>query len=221
MRLLDLFCGAGGAAMGYYWAGFTEIVGVDNRPQPRYPFEFVLGDALGYVEKHGREFDLIVASPPCQGYSRLKSLTTKKYPKLIGETREALQATARPYIIENVRDAWREMINPIMLCGTMFPGLRVQRHRLFECSPVVWFPPAPCHHWGRCGNQRLLNERGKRVAQSFKNCDFISVTGNGYIRDDARIAMGIDWMTQKELSQAIPPAYTEWLGRQIINRIRT
>jgi DNA (cytosine-5)-methyltransferase 1 len=143
MRLLDLFCGAGGAAMGYYRAGFTEIVGVDNRPQPRYPFEFILGDALEYCRKYGHLFDAVTGGPPCQAYTRLYAMATKEYPKLIPATRQAMIATGRPYIIENVSDAWREMINPIMLCGTMFPGLRVRRHRLFECSPVLWFPPAP------------------------------------------------------------------------------
>lgn len=184
MKLLDLYCGAGGAAMGYYRAGFTEIVGVDNRPQKRYPFEFVLGDALEYCRRYGHLFDLVVGSPPCQPYTRLHALVTGDYPKLISATGQAMIATGRPYIIENVSDAWREMINPIKLCGTMFPGLRVQRHRSFECNPVIWWPPGPCQHWGKCGNRHMVNDRGKRVSQSFQNCDFISVTGNGYIVAD-------------------------------------
>lgn len=217
-RALDLFCKAGGTSMGLHLAGF-EVTGVDIEPQKRYPFEFILGDALEYVALHGHKYDLVVAGPPCQPYSRLHALTTKEYPQLIGETRQALAATGRPYIIENVATAWRSMINPIMLCGTMFPELRVQRHRLFECSPVVWFPPAACYHWGRCGNQRLLNERGKRVIQSFENCDFLSISGNSYRVADGRTAMGISWMTRKELSQAIPPPYTEWLGREMLRLI--
>lgn len=217
-KALDLFCKAGGTSMGLHRAGF-DMTGVDIEPQRRYPFNFVQADALEYCAKHGGEFDLIVGAPPCQAYSRLSGLTTKEYPKLIGETRRVMQATGNPYIIENVRDAWREMINPIMLCGTMFPGLRVIRHRLFECSPVIWWPPAPCYHWGRCGNQRLLNDRGERIAQSFENCEFLSIAGNGYIVADGRKAMGIGWMTRAELSQAIPPAYTEWLGREILKLI--
>lgn len=204
--------------MGLHRAGF-EMTGVDIEPQPRYPFRFVQADALEYVAHWGHKFDLIVAGPPCQAYSRLKSMTIKQYPKLIGVTRQALQATGQPYIIENVSDAWREMINPIMLCGTMFPGLRVRRHRLFECSLTIWFPPGPCQHWGRCGNKQLLNDRGKRVTQSFANCEFLSITGNGYIAADGRIAMGIDWMTRAELNQAIPPAYTEWLGKKTLKLI--
>jgi DNA (cytosine-5)-methyltransferase 1 len=205
--------------MGYHRAGFSEIVVIDIVPQKRYPFNFILGDALEFCVKWGHEFDIIVGSPPCQSYSRLHALAKGKYPRLIGKTRLVMKATGRPYVIENVATAWRSMENPIMLCGTMFPGLRVQRHRLFECSPVVWFPPATCYHWGRCGNQRLLNGEGKRVTQSFENCDFLSISGNGYIAADGRKAMGIDWMTIAELSQAIPPAYTEWLGREMLRLI--
>ena len=205
---LDLFCKAGGTSTGLARAGF-DVTGVDIEAQRRYPFKFVLGDALEYCALHGAEFDLIVAGPPCQDYSRLRGLASKKYPRLIGATRQVMVATGRPYIIENVDTSWRSMINPIMLCGTMFPELRVQRHRMFECSPVIWFPPAPCNHWGRCRNQRLLNERGKRVTQSFENCDFLSISGNGYKVADGRKAMGIDWMTRTELSQAIPPPYFE------------
>jgi len=101
MRLLDLFCGAGGAAKGYYDAGFDEITGVDNRPQPRYPYRFVLGDALEYVAAHGREFDAIHASPPCQGYSALLCLPWLRgrvYPKLIAPLKPLLQATGRPWV---------------------------------------------------------------------------------------------------------------------------
>lgn len=202
--------------MGLHRAGFT-VTGVDIEPQKRYPFEFVLGDALKYCAKYGHKYDLIVAGPPCQLYSVTAPLSKGDYPDLVGPTREALQATGKPYIIENVPGSPLE--NPLMLCGTMFPELRVRRHRLFECWPSLWFPPAPCYHWGKCGNQRLLNERGKRVTQSFKNCDFLSITGNGYIVTDGRIAMDIPWMTVVELSQAIPPAYTEWLGHEMLKLI--
>jgi DNA (cytosine-5)-methyltransferase 1 len=216
MKALDLFCKAGGASMGLHRAGF-DVTGVDIEPQPHYPFEFVLADALEYVAQHGHKYDLIVAGPPCQLYSVTAALSKGGYPDLVGPTREALQATGKPYIIENVPGAPLE--NPLMLCGTMFPELRVRRHRLFECRPAIWFPPAPCYHWGRCGNQNLLNDQGKRVAQSFENCDFLTITGNGYIASDGRIAMDIPWMARKELSQAIPPAYTEWLGSQMLRLI--
>lgn len=215
-KALDLFCKAGGTSMGLHRAGF-ELTGVDIKPQKRYPFGFVLGDALEYVVKHGHEYDLIVAGPPCQLYSKLKALTTRVYPDLVGPTREALQARGKPYIIENVPGA--PLINPLLLCGTMFPGLRVRRHRLFECWPTLWWAPSPCAHWGRCGNNRLLNKEGKRVTQSFENCDFLTITGNSYKASDGRQAMGIPWMTRAELSQAIPPAYTEWLGKEILKLI--
>lgn len=217
MKALDLFCKAGGSSMGLHRAGF-DVTGVDIEPQKRYPFKFVLGDALEYVAEHGREYDLVIAGPPCQLYCVMAHMSKGGYPDLVGPTREALQATGRPYIIENVPGA--PLINPIKLCGTMFPGLRVIRHRLFECWPTLWWPPAPCYHWGRCGNKQLLNERGKRVVQSFANCDFLTITGNGYIAADGRIAMGIPWMTRNELSQAIPPAYTEWLGREMLKVIQ-
>lgn len=212
MRLLDLFCGAGGAAMGYYRAGFTEIIGIDNRPQKRYPFKFVLGDALEYMARYGHKFDLIHASPPCQAYSITASLSNGNHSDLVEPVRMYLQAISRPYIIENVPGA--PLINPIKLCGTMFPGLRVIRHRLFECSPTVWFPPGPCQHWGK-----VAPNFGKGTYDK-SEYDFICAAGKGFPPKVGREAMGIDWMTGKELSQAIPPPYTEWLGGQMIKEIR-
>lgn len=183
--------------MGYYRAGFSKIVGVDIEPQKRYPFEFVQADALEFCEKWGRDFDMVVGSPPCQPYSVTSFLSNGNHPRLIGETRRTMKATGRPYVIENVPGA--PLINPIKLCGTMFPDLRVIRHRLFECSPVVWFPLGCCYHWGSvsaCGRGKSKNNPG-----------------------GGRLAMGIDWMTKAELSQAIPPAYTEWLGKQMLSLI--
>lgn len=213
MRLLDIFCGAGGAAMGYYQAGFDEIVGVDIKPQPHYPFEFVQADAIEFCTAYGAEFDVIHASPPCQAYSVTASLSRRKHPMLIEETRDALQATGRPWVIENVPGA--PLINPLVLCGTMF-GLRVIRHRLFECSPVLWFPPRMCLHVGRASGSRLRNT-GKTHTLGFKDgYAYITVAGNNYLASEGRAAMGIDWMTRNELSQAIPPAYTRWIGEQFI-----
>jgi DNA (cytosine-5)-methyltransferase 1 len=206
--------------MGYYRAGFDEIVGVDINPQKRYPFEFVQGNALQYVSKHGRKFDVIHASPPCQLYSVTSPLSNGKYPDLVGPTREALMATGKPYIIENVPGA--PLVNPIMLCGTMFPELRVRRHRLFECLPVIWFPPGCCYHWGiasASGRGRSKGNLTGYIPGNLDNFDFITVAGYDYIAEDGGIAMGIDWMSKKELSQAIPPAYTEWLGLQMLKMI--
>jgi DNA (cytosine-5)-methyltransferase 1 len=215
MKLLDLFCGAGGCAMGYYRVGFTEIVGIDIEPQKRYPFEFVQGDALEFVAKYGHEFDMIHASPPCQVYSVTAPLSNAGHPDLVRPTREALQATGKPYIIENVIGA--PLTNAIMLCGTMFQ-LRVIRHRLFECNPYLWMPPAQCKHTGKIGNQSLVIN-GKRVINSFDHVDILCIAGHNFRASDARVAMDINWMSRDELSQAIPPAYTEWLGKEILKLI--
>lgn len=215
-RLLDLFCGAGGAAMGYYRAGF-DVVGVDINPMPRYPFEFHQADALEYCAAHGAEFDAIHASPPCQGYSVTKSIHGKTdHPLLIDATRELLMQTCKPYVIENVEGA--PLLNPLMLCGTMF-NLRVRRHRLFEMSDPIYFPPFTCNHWGKTlGNSARIKNR--RVVQSFALADFITVSGHDFSAKDARIAMGIDWMSAAQLAQAIPPAYTEFIGKHLIEALK-
>src|SRR3990167_3259097 len=140
-RLLDLFCGAGGSAVGYSRAGFDDIVGVDNRPMPRYPFTFVQADALEYVAEHGREFDAIHASPPCQGYSVMRNLPwlkAKEYPLLIEPTRELLEAFGKPWIIENVMGA---KLRAGWLCGTMF-DLPIFGHRYFESRGWLWLQPS-------------------------------------------------------------------------------
>ncbi len=205
MRLLDLFCGAGGAGEGYRLAGF-EVTGVDIKPQPRYkPGRFIQGDALEYAPAHGHEYDVIHASPPCQAYSVTKHLSNGTHPELVNETRELLQRIGKPYVIENVPGA--PLINPLVLCGTMFDGLRVYRHRLFECSSPLYFPPACCHHWGG---------RVPRAGRGANGKGFMSVSGHLSATDKARQAMGINWMTGAELSQAIPPAYTEWIGNQLM-----
>lgn len=216
--LLDTYCKAGGTSMGYHQAGF-EVVGVDIEPQKRYPFEFYQGDAIEFIVKYGKDFDVIVGSPPCQDYIPLKAIHGKTYPRLIKDTRRAMQKTGKPYIIENVKGARFELDNPIMLCGTMF-GLRVIRHRYFECNPILWWPPVQCKHIGKIGSSSLRNKNGKRLVNSFENVDILCITGHDFIVADARIAMSIDWMIGKELSQAIPPAYTKWLGekfRKVLN----
>jgi len=217
MKLLDLFCGAGGCSCGYFRAGFTDILGVDINRQPRYPFNFIKADALKLLEAFiitGRinDFDLIHASPPCQAYSVTKSLTTKKHPDLVGKTRELLKRSEKPYVIENVPGS--PLINPLMLCGTMFAELRVIRHRLFECNPIIWFPPAHCAHVGRASGAKT---RG--VRKDLKNFDYITVAGHDFIVKDGQEAMDLRYMRQKGLSQAIPPQYTEYIGKKIATMI--
>lgn len=207
-RLLDLFCGAGGAGMGYHRAGF-DVTGVDIAPQPHYPFALVQADALEYLAAHGGEYDMVHASPPCQGYSRLRHLPWLKgreYPMLIPAVREALQALGKPYVIENVTDA------PLMgaeLCGAAL-GLPISRHRRFECSDVLLFPACPGHE--------PLAHGGATMGRKYRSSGGITgvkVDGEAGWRAAAE-AMGIDWMTRAEAAQAIPPAYTEWIGRQMI-----
>ena len=213
-RLLDLFCGAGGCSVGYARAGF-DVVGVDIAPQPRYMFDFCQTDAFEYVDKHGLEVDVIHASPPCQGYSVGNGFGSKvTTPRLIAECRNRLTATNRPFVIENVIGAKREMANPVMLCGAMF-GIGVVRHRLFETNFVLDQPAHVCH--------------GKDVDR-----DLVSVTAHGPpprwykknpgIRFHLKIwkdAMGIDWMIRDELREAIPPVYTEYIGEQLLTILFT
>jgi DNA (cytosine-5)-methyltransferase 1 len=205
MRVLDLFCGAGGAGTGYARAG-CEVVGVDINPMPRYPYAFVQADALEYVREHGHQFDLIHASPPCQAHMALRHWTKREYVDLIEPTRAALITAARPYIIENVMKA--PLLTPIMLCGSMF-GLRVIRHRIFETSPPIWFAPASCSH-----PRNAVGRRGNEGTR-----EWITVTGHFSNVPKAQQAMGgLDWMTQHDLAQAIPPAYTQWLVQQIMGQ---
>jgi len=208
MKILDLFCGAGGCAVGYHQSGlFTEITGVDINPQPRYPFNFIQADALEYLRRHWQDYDIIHASPPCQAYSVTKSLTIKEHPDLVEQTRELLADSGKPYIIENVPGA--PLINPLMLCGSMF-GLKVKRHRLFEIWPnqIYFTPPCSC--------SRFFTHSGKGQFSSFANgANAICVAGHNFCVDDGRAAMGIDWMSGKELSQAIPPAYTRFIASHL------
>ena len=216
IRLLDLFSGAGGGGVGYFDAGF-RVVGVDHRPQPHYPFEFIRADALEYLAEHGNEYDVIHASPPCQAYSVTWGLYKRDYPMLIELVRDALIQTGKPYVIENVPGS--PLINPVMLCGTMF-GLKVIRHRLFECSPLIYFSPATCQHEGYATGNRARRVGITRTPRLSDGFNYVTVAGNNYLSDEGAKAMKIDWMTRAELSQAIPPAYTEWLGGQIIEIIQ-
>lgn len=208
-RLLDLFCCAGGAATGYSRAGF-DVVGVDVAPQPRYPFEFVQADALHYLAEHWREFDAVHASPPCQSYTPLGALHPHKtYPDLVAATRSLLDLTGLPYIIENVMSAPLDKDRSITLCGGMF-GLRTYRHRRFESRLALTAPAHPKHVALTATKQRRV-----RWAEGWH----VSITGDvgTYVGPEA---MGIDWMSGNELSEAIPPAYTEHLGAQLIDHVK-
>ena len=208
MRLLDLFCGAGGCAVGYHRAGF-EIVGVDINPQPRYPFEFHQDGALSFLEEHGHEFDAIHASPPCQAYTTARHIhqSKRKHPDLVSETRKLLERTGKPWVIENVMGA-PVQAGPACLCGLMF-GLKVLRHRLFETSFLLMTPPHPMHPKGNLTNSKNGYSTGET--------GFVCVAGNNFVREAGAKAMGIDWMkTRHEIAQAIPPAYTEFIGKQLM-----
>lgn len=209
-RLLDLFCGAGGCSVGYAAAGF-EVVGVDNRPQKRYPFEFHQADALTFPLDG---FDVIHASPPCQRFSVASNIhgnPKDRHPDLVDRARRRMQTAGKPFVIENVPGA--PLDNPIMLCGTMFPGLRVYRHRLFECHGFTLDdPPGPCKHTHRMG-------KSKGEYHTLDKSPFITCVGHNFQAKSGRVAMAIDWMTRDELAQAIPPAYTEWIGKQILGQL--
>ena len=207
MKLLDLFCGAGGASAGYAAAGF-DVHGVDLKHGKRYPFTYVRADVLDVLrdKNYLDQFDVIHASPPCQTHSITQHLrnaqgkTTSKL-DLIPETRAALIESGKPYIIENVQGS--PLINPIQLCGSSF-GLKVRRHRLFESNMDL--VGSVCNHklQGRpIGVYGSLNDeipKGGKTAATI---------------DEARNAMGISWAIWTELVEAIPPAYTKYLGGQI------
>jgi len=210
-RLLDLCCGAGGAAMGYHRAGF-DVIGVDIKPQPNYPFEFVVCDALAYLGlPHITEtFDAIHASPPCQtftAYRRKGHGVGDGYADLIAETRQLLWSAGLPWVIENVEGA--PLRSPLMLCGSMF-DLDVQRHRYFESDWPIDDPVWPCRH-------EIWAPRFPAATNRKPNSRRTVEVGVWRIPLDVQQrAMGIDWMTGEELSQAIPPAYTELIGAQLL-----
>lgn len=214
-KLLDLFCGAGGCSMGYHRAGF-DVVGVDINPQPHYPFEFHQADALTFPLEG---FDVIHASPPCQAFSSMTKGRWKNrhHPNFIEAVRDRLKDSRKPYVIENVKGA--PLINPFMLCGTMFGletsyGNQLIRHRIFE-SPELFFLKPRCRHNGLSaigvygGGQHPL--RRSRL----RNRD-LTADGREFGIKERKQAMGIDWMSSKELNEAIPPAYTEFIGRQLM-----
>lgn len=205
-RIADLFCNAGGAGMGYHRAGF-EVVGVDIEPQPDYPFEFIQADALEFDLS---AFDAVHASPPCQGYSS-KTMDKSRHPRLIGPVRERLEASGLPWIIENVAQAKPEMRNPIQLCGSAF-GLRVRRHRLFESNVLLLAPPCD-HRWQDADKRFRLYDHGRWFDSGIVH---VFGTGGGKGAEHWAEAMGIDWTDRAHMAEAIPPAYTEHIGRQLL-----
>src|SRR5437868_6730115 len=219
LKALDLFCGAGGASMGLHRAGF-DVTGVDIKPQPHYPFRFVQGDAMHYLDGALRGFDLIWASPPCQAYCALNVMkNARPHPDLVGKVRDRLKAIGMPYVIENVFGA--PLQQPILLCGSSFGlqshGYQLRRHRYFETSFTAGLSH-PCAH-----ARKTLGIYGQKVRD-------IAEEKRHYAKEKASRgkpqgvvlpqrygfeAMGIDWMNIAELSEAIPPAYSEWIARRI------
>ncbi len=206
LKVLDLYCGGGGAAKGYVDAGF-EPVGIDISPQPKYPYKFIQADALKIMRDVSflRSFDLIHASPVCKRYSNITRTagTQNKHPDDIPVVRRLLLKSGIPFVIENVPLA--PLKNYVLLCGTMF-GLNVEKHRLFECHPAVWFPPATCNHYKKVAKHGRPPDRKK---------EFAAVSGHFSDVVFCQDAMGIHWLGQKELALAIPPAYTLWVGEQM------
>lgn len=180
---------------------------MDLAPQRHYPFEFHQSDALAFIAEHGQEFDAIHASPPCQAYSITRLIWRdrggREHPRLVEPVRELLLSLGKPYIIENTPGA--PLIDPHVLCGTMFPELRVLRHRLFETS----FPYAPPTH------PEHPEERMAKVGRPVPEHGRMVVAGHFSDVKAARRAMGISWMSRDELAQAIPPAYTHHIGHQL------
>jgi DNA (cytosine-5)-methyltransferase 1 len=215
-RLLDLFCCAGGAGTGYARAGF-DVVGVDIKPQPRYPFTFWCYDVLELQPQIFWSFDAIHASPPCQGYSELRHAPgAKGAPLLIDRVRHMLEATGKPYVIENVEGAREAMHNPVMLCGTTFglgaQGCELRRHRLFESNVEIM--PLTCQHtdrpvigvYGGHARKRSAKHGGRGTRDVWE----------GGHATAAKEALGMDWATLAEMSEAIPPAFTHYIGKMLM-----
>jgi DNA (cytosine-5)-methyltransferase 1 len=207
--------------MGYHRAGFT-VSGVDIKPQPRYPFTFIQGDALEYIAAHGQEYDVIHASPPCQAFTQMsakwrgRGTRADEHPDLLTPTLTHLRPLTTPWVVENVPGARRLMRPTVILHGGMF-GLGVHRPRLFESSSMFLCAPAPrvpfpIGVYGTKPDGRTTyryrnngNYKGKSLIRAAKSIE------------EARAVMGIDWMTWEEIREAIPPAYTEWIGLQLMN----
>lgn len=217
--LLDLYCGAGGAGHGYALAGF-QVIGVDLYPQPRYPYEFIQSDAIEYLRHHWARFDVIHASPPCKVHTTLKAFSAPHHLNMVTPTRSVLATIDRPWVMENVPGA--PLIDPVTLCGSSF-GLGVRRHRLFESNRPLTAPP--CDHRGQAatspGYPVKRYHSGRPVITM---SPVIGVFGRGQGLGPGEVdlwkrAMGIDWMSRDEMREAIPPAYSAHIGRQLLQMI--
>lgn len=222
--LLDLYSGAGGCGYGYHLAGF-DVVGCDIEPMPRYPFTFHRDDALVVLDTllsgniwhgyHLNDFAVIHASPPCQRFTHMLNhgmADRNRHPDFIKTTRQRLQATGKLYVIENVPGARKELIHPFLLCGKMF-DLRVYRHRLFELSPGLFI----------FGHSHIKHkEKIVHAGMAPRHNEFYCPVGHLADQEGSQKAMGITWMQgQHEIAQAIPPAYTHWIGAQLLNYLNT
>ncbi|MFE2552236.1 SAM-dependent methyltransferase [Streptomyces sp. NPDC059355] len=207
-RLLDAFCCQGGAGMGYHYAGFA-VTGVDKDPQPRYPLAFHQGDAIDFTHEFGAGFDFIHASPPCQHDTDCQRIQGNTHPDLIGPTRDALNATGRPWVMENVRGAARKLHRPVMLCGSMF-GLKTYRHRYFETGGgfTLTQPEHPAHTAPQA-------KMGRPVPEG----SYGQYVGNFSGVDQARQVMDVPWMNRDGIRECIPPAYTQWIGHQALAQL--
>jgi DNA (cytosine-5)-methyltransferase 1 len=230
--VIDFYCCQGGASVGYQWAGFS-VVGVDIDPQPRYPFPFlqmnalealtrlIAGETLEFIQQSNGATvalditDLLAAaaSPPCQAKTKAQKIMSREHPRLIGPTRDLLIETGLPYVIENVvpEDPGTDpdpLIDPVLLCGAMFPGLGTYRHRLFESNFPIDVPDHPEH---------VI--RNTKMGRPPVAGEFMHVVGNFSGVEQAKAAMGIDWMTRDGLRESIPPAYTEFIGRQLMAQL--
>lgn len=211
-RLLDLYSCQGGAGYGYHQAGF-DVVGVDLDPQPRYPFTFYQADAIqtlkSMLEVKRRfgtvVYDAIHASPPCQAFTNAQKIMGNEHPDLLAPTRELLIELGIPYVIENVPGA--PLREPVELCGAMF-GLGTYRHRLFESNFTITPPEHPRH-------VIKTTKMGRTPVEG----EMMHVVGNFSGVEKARKAMGIDWMTRDGLRESIPPAYTKFIGEQLIQQL--
>lgn len=206
-RLLDLFCCQGGASAGYALAGF-KVTGVDLADQPRYPFDFIQGDALAYLDENAdyikATYSAIAGSPPCQGHSKTQQLWHRDWPDLIDPFRQRLIKIGLPYVIENVVGA--PLNNPVTLCGAMF-GLRTYRHRLFETGGgfVLTQPDEPEHLW-------KLTKMGRKPVDG----QFIHAVGNFSGVKIVKKDWGVEWMDRDGIRESIPPAYTRFIGTQLM-----
>jgi DNA (cytosine-5)-methyltransferase 1 len=220
-RVLFLCSGAGGGDMGLHMAGF-DVTGSDIEDHPDYPFELIVEDALT-ISLNG--YDAYGASPPCQGYGRFRHRQdASRWPLLLGPIRERLAATGKPYFMENVEDAAWDMKNPIRLCGSAF-GLRIRRHRLIEANFPIPDPP-PCDHGWQDSHKpyRIYVGKSRLSGRGYRESGTQPVYGGnhnvgGRSHFHKSVAMGIDWMTESDLNEAIPPAYTRYIGQHLMTAL--